>query len=114
MTFDIYKLRFQTPLHISKGKLNSYESSESMLHSDTIKSALFVSLLNLYEETVASDFMEKVTVSSAFPFNVTGCWLPKPLSFSFGDLETAENRKKLKKIEIIYFCEKFKNIDLQF
>lgn len=98
MIFDIYKLKFQTPLHLSKGKLNSYESSDTVLHSDTLKSALFVSMLHLYSETEANVFMDTVQVSSAFPFDETACWLPRPLSFSFGDTETADNRKVFKKI----------------
>ena len=99
MIFDIYKLSFKSPLHLSKGKLNSYESSDVTLHSDTIKSALFVSMLQLYNVAEANNFMETVNVSSAFPFNELGCWLPKPLSFSFGALETSDNRKKLKQIK---------------
>lgn len=98
-TYDIYKLYFQTPMHISIGKLNSYESSDDRLHSDTLKSALFVSLLQLYGETEAKAFMEAVQVSSAFPFDEQGCWLPRPLSFSFGTMETPDNRKALKKIQ---------------
>jgi CRISPR-associated protein Csm4 len=97
MIFDIFKLHFRTPLHLSKGKLNSYESSETTLHSDTLKSALFVSMLHLYDEDEANTFMDSVQVSSAFPFDETGCWLPRPLSFSFDD-KSAGNRKKYKGI----------------
>jgi len=97
MIFDIYKLRFQTPLHISKGKINSYESSDATLHSDTIKSALFVCIIQLFDEATAVSFMQIVRVSSAFPFVEENCWLPKPLSFYFKDT-TVENRKKFKDV----------------
>ena len=99
MIFDIYQLHFQTALHLSKGKLNTYESSETTIHSDTLKSALFVSLLHLYDESVATDFMCKVQVSSAFPFDKEHHWLPRPLSFSFAK-ETAENRKEFKDVKL--------------
>ncbi len=98
MTFHIYKLRFQTALHLSKGKLNSYESSDATLHSDTLKSALFVSMLHLYDETEANAFMDSVQVSSAFPFDKEHYWLPRPLSFKF-DHETPDNRKALKAVK---------------
>jgi CRISPR-associated protein Csm4 len=98
-SFDIYKLYFRTPLHISKGKLNTYESSDDRLHSDTLKSALFVCLLQLYGETEANVFMDSVKLSSAFPFDDKHYWLPRPLSFSFAQLETPDNRKALKKIQ---------------
>jgi CRISPR-associated protein Csm4 len=97
-TFNIYKLHFQTALHLSKGKLNSYESSNATLHSDTLKSALFVSMLHLYDEAEANAFMDAVQVSSAFPFDKDQYWLPRPLSFSF-DHENADNRKALKDIK---------------
>ena len=42
MSFDIIRLHFRQPLHLSRGKLNTYESSEHTLHSDTLQAALFV------------------------------------------------------------------------
>jgi len=54
-------------------------------------------MLQLFDAVVAKDFMEKIVVSSAFPFDETGFWLPRPFSFKFEN-ETSENRKKLKKI----------------
>jgi CRISPR-associated protein Csm4 len=97
-SFDIYKLHFQTALHLSKGKLNSYESSDTTLHSDTLKSALFVSMLHLYDEVEANAFMDSVQVSSAFPFDKDNFWLPRPVSFEFAD-KTTDNRKKFKGVK---------------
>jgi CRISPR-associated protein Csm4 len=99
-TFDIVHLRFQTPLHISRGKTGSYESSQEMLHSDTLAAALYVTALQLYGQTVADEFKDKIRLSSAFPFDTDGYWLPKPLSFSI-DIYGATHRKELKKIKYL-------------
>ena len=98
--FNIIKLHFQTPLHISRGKTGSYESSQEMLHSDTLAAALYVTALQLYGQSVADDFKDKVRLSSAFPFDTEGYWLPKPLSFSIDNYGVAY-RKELKKIKYI-------------
>jgi CRISPR/Cas system CSM-associated protein Csm4 (group 5 of RAMP superfamily) len=98
--FKIYKLTFQTPLHLSKGKTGSYESSDAVLHSDTIKSALYVAALQLDRKVFADKMLKELTISSAFPFDSTGCWLPRPLGFSFSD-EISTNRKEQKRIRCI-------------
>lgn len=98
MQYDIIKLFFCSPLHISKGKLNSYESSEELLHSDTIKSAIFVSVLQLFGDEEANLFMDQIVVSSAFPFDENGYYLPRPLNFRPREEHSAETRKEAKKI----------------
>lgn len=95
MTFNVYKLFFTSSLHLSRGKMASYESSDKILHSDTLKSALFANALQ-FGEAFAMDLWDKVTLSSAFPFDSSGYWLPRPVGFSFSD-ETADNRKEQKK-----------------
>ena len=96
---NIYKLKFQTAMHISRGKLNSYESSSSTLHSDSLKSAIFVSILQLYGEKTAFEFLENVCLSSAFPFEGDSYYLPRPISYK--PVENAENRKSLKKLAFL-------------
>jgi CRISPR type III-A-associated RAMP protein Csm4 len=82
MTLDIFKLYFQTPLHLSRGKLNSFESSHHTLHSDTLKSAMFVTARQLYGKDVATEaFFDSFQLSSAFPFTEEGYFFPKPLHF---------------------------------
>jgi CRISPR-associated protein Csm4 len=98
MTFTIFKLTFLAPLHLSRGKLNSYESSDTTLHSDTIKAALFVTAKQLFGLEHAEAMHERVRISSAFPFDKEGCWLPRPLGYSFAE-ETANNRKEFKGIQ---------------
>ena len=101
MIFQTVHIRFRQPVHFSKGKLNTYESSDYVLHSDTIQAALYVCALQLFGKDVAENFRNRVRVSSAFP--LTGAntyWLPKPLSFHPND---PDNRKELKKIKYLRF-----------
>jgi CRISPR-associated protein Csm4 len=44
-------------------------------------------------------------LSSAFPFDATGCWLPRPLSASFSGLENPQNRKALKGIRYLHVAQ---------
>jgi CRISPR-associated protein Csm4 len=103
--FNVYKLYFKTALHLSRGKNNSYESSDHVLHSDTIKSALYATMrLLISDEVLLQQFLEQVTVSSAFPFtddaSQTTYWLPRPLNYR-SDRETPDNRKEYKKINYV-------------
>ena len=68
MTFQVVKLKFRQPLHLSRGKLNTYESGGHILHSDTLQAALYVCALQLYGKSEANKFKENVQLSSAFPF----------------------------------------------
>lgn len=100
MNFKIVRLHFRQPLHLSRGKLNTYESSEHTLHSDTVQAALFVCALQLYDEKTANEFKDKVRISSAFPWTKAhGYWLPKPISLRLDD--TPDTRKELKKIKYL-------------
>jgi CRISPR type III-A-associated RAMP protein Csm4 len=100
MTFDVVHLHFKQPLHLSRGKMNTYESSDGTLHSDTLQAALYVAALQLYGKEVAEDFRNQVRLSSAFPFeSETGYWLPKPLAFVPED--DPDKRKDLKKIKYL-------------
>lgn len=104
-TFHVYKLYFQTSLHLSRGKQGSYESSDHALHSDTLKSALYACMRQLFaDETLSKNFMDKVTLSSAFPFQdhekETIFWLPRPLIYR-SKYENADNRKKFKGINYV-------------
>jgi len=48
-TYRVFKLRFPGGLHLAKGK-SEYDQSDTILHSDTLKSALFVCALQLFGE----------------------------------------------------------------
>ena len=100
MKIDVLKLHFKSPVHWSLGKAESYESSGDVLHSDTIKSALFAAGLQLFgDELFEIDFYSQFRVSSAFPFVGDSYFLPKPLSYH-PKVSPAE-RKKVKRINYL-------------
>ena len=77
MKLKLVKLNFTSPLHIGSGKPDHYDKSESVLHSDTIKSAVFSTSL-LFENNLGEDFFKSFTVSSAFPFLDDKLFFPVP------------------------------------
>lgn len=88
--YDIIKLKFSSPLHLSKG-LSDYASSYNTLHSDTLKSAIFSAAIELGLPVDSSnyvhddlsgqnDFLQSFKVSSAFPFYKAEYFFPKPTS----------------------------------
>src|SRR5690625_1435371 len=105
-TFRVVKLLFQSPLHIHKNK-GDYDTSEEMLHSDTISAAMAAKGYSLYDSFDGKDFMNHITVSSAFPFYGDQYFFPKPmirLPVTIEELpadESSAESKKLKKIQFI-------------
>lgn len=114
--YDIIHLRFRSGLHLSKGKEGNYDTSDRKLHSDTLKSALFVEALRLYEmdEAEKNAFFKSFQVSSAFPFycaterfasDEAVYFLPRPLlpklnqHISIAGLSEQQQGKGVKKIE---------------
>lgn len=84
MELKIAKLQFTSPLHLSRGKITLDESLD-VLHSDTLKSALFVCALDLFGDEIlrggdgdGKNFFERFTISSAFPFVQNELFFPKP------------------------------------
>lgn len=99
MEFYLIKLHFLSPLHISKGS-EDYASSEDFLHSDTLKSALFVCYSQLFENT-SHTFFDQFKLSSAFPFYKENYFFPRPfisLPIEIKEQSTSQI-KKLKKIQ---------------
>ncbi len=106
-TFDIYKLDFgDSPLHLSRGKLNTYADSEAILHSDALKSAIFVTGLELYGEGWAQTFHD-FHVSSAMPYKGEQYFFPKPLH-----IDTTVEQSQRKEIKGYKYIEQsvFQNI----
>lgn len=103
MNISIVKMRFNRPIHISKGKVDTYESSDNIIRSDTIHAALFVSALQLYGVEEAHIIKDEVTVSSAFPFTGEIYWLPRPKSFQPDNMEHRKYLKKKKFVTIDQF-----------
>ena len=117
----LYRLSFESGLHLSEGKNGTYDRSQPTLHSDTLKSALFVAALQLYgekannaENGIDIDFLESFNISSAFPWmEYRGSilyFLPKPIGL-FDDYELPsclrpdEEKLLKKKLKGIKFLE---------
>ena len=103
LEYQIIKLRFKGGLHLAKGK-NVYDESASLLHSDTLKSALFACALQLYgEEQIGEAFLDSFSLSSAYPFLKDEVFFPKPFARiqEFANLEEGKQPKKLKKVAFI-------------
>ena len=108
---EIAKLYFTSPLHLSKGK-SGLDTSFEVLHSDTLKSALFVCALELglIEGHNAVAFFESFTISSAFPFVGSELFFPRPELIPKSIAHNAKQkgkgkieRKTLKKVQ--YFSK---------
>ncbi len=103
--FKIFKLHFIAPLHLSKGKSDDYGESEEILHSDTIKSALYVCARQLFGAKEIGDddsFFNSFQISSAFPFYQDELFFPKPMTkiqpFRNEEIKEELQAKKHKKI----------------
>lgn len=111
--YNIVKMQFTTPLHLSRGQTDSYDRSDEILHSDSLKSAIFVAALMLFGNELDSaqkkkEFFDSFKVSSAFPYSGDDFFFPKPmakLNLEFSEInadnESAKLAKKLKKLEFI-------------
>lgn len=108
---QIVKLRFKGPLHIGTGRNDNYDHSDELLHSDTIKSALYVVFRQIYPGEINDDydlrFFNSFQVSSAFPFFGNELFFPKPLAGvkidiqGLGKDQSSKLSKKSKKIQFI-------------
>jgi CRISPR-associated protein Csm4 len=104
--FHLVKLNFKTPLHLSRGQTDAYDKSEETLHSDTLKSAIFVAAKMLFGDNADEVFFDAFKVSSAFPFAGDEYFFPKPMvklniDFKEKGLGESKKSKKLKKLSYI-------------
>lgn len=107
MTYTLIKLHFRAPLHISRGR-EQYESSEDILGSDALKSALFACGLQLFgaAEMGGEAFFQSFRVSSAFPFCGEEYFFPKPMARLGLKPEKSQEAKAAKKIKKLSFLGK--------
>lgn len=101
--FKVIKLTDMSVVHIGNGR-DTYDFSSSMLHSDTLMSALSSILASRGQQDKIETFMNSVTLSSAFPFYFNHYFLPKikgKLNVVVKGYPKEEYRKKLKKIQYI-------------
>jgi CRISPR-associated protein Csm4 len=96
----IVKLRFSSALHLSKGK-PTYDTSDELLHSDTLKSAIFVAACSAMPNKANEEYFKSFHVSSAFPYLCDELFFPKPLMhrLAFVEDKTNPQAKSIKKIE---------------
>lgn len=112
MTFRLFRLHFKSGLHLSKGKEGNYDRSQLTIHSDTLKSALFVAALQLYGKAVdKASFLDQFKISSAFPFCELGgqflYFLPRPMiSLEKIQLIGIHFRRQKKLLKNIQYIEK--------
>jgi len=64
----VFKLSFSGPLHIGKGLGEAYDTTDNILHSDTISGFLASIWSMQHDGTGVKEFMQQYRVSSAFPF----------------------------------------------
>lgn len=104
MEFEIIRLAFTSPLHISTGG-NYYDRGEALLRSDTIYSAMVQQMATFNKNLPEKP--EGFTFSSCFPYSKNRkkefeYFFPKPAIKGFRDLEkSAIDPKKIKKIKWI-------------
>lgn len=108
--YHLFKLHFKTPLHLSLGQNEVYESSHEILHSDTLKAAIYACGVQLYgKENMSKDFLEAFSISSAFPFKGQEYFFPKPmskLSLTFESAQADKEAVAAKKIKKLGFIGK--------
>lgn len=106
MNFTLIKLEFNSPLHISKG-WGEYDNSDFIIHSDTLKSAIYAVGLNLYPEwrNHYQEFNDSFFISSCFPFSGDEYFFPvlfpDETKFNIVDDGTENTHKKIKRIEYL-------------
>jgi CRISPR type III-A-associated RAMP protein Csm4 len=101
--YNVIKLKQLTPIHIGTGKEN-YDFSSSILESDTLLAAIAAirAMQGKKEDTL--NFLESVTISSAFPYWRKSFFLPKmqgKVNIKVNDEDERISRKALKKITYI-------------
>lgn len=124
--YKIIRLQnFRGGLHLARGLTNAYDKSLKTLHSDTIKSAIFVCALQLFPEIgeagdkdeyqAGQDFLDKFKVSSAFPFVGDNHYLPtieipRPYNFEKKSNLTDKEKKKILYLRDDLFKQYIKDI----
>lgn len=119
--YPIIKIRFNTPLHLSRGQTEDYGHSQELICSDTLKGALCaMGITNLDQQGFdPGGFMDSFRISSAFPFKGDDYYLPKPfvrLPVTIDNEDEASISKMLKKLSFVHidlFSEILKGNDVK-
>ena len=81
-THKVFKLKFQTPLHLNPGRRDSYEESDEFIPGDSLKAALVAAAFRSGYKPVMDNpdsFQDSIRLSSAFPYLNDHLFLPKPM-----------------------------------
>ena len=103
--YTAIKMTGMTPLHIGTGREN-YDFSESILHSDTISSALAALRAQNGKAEDIESFMKSFCISSAFPYFKERFFLPRlagRINVRIQRMSENEYRKKLKNVKYLEF-----------
>ncbi len=95
--FNIYRLFFDSPLHIGNRR-DDYGISLQTVQSDTLYAAIISSLAKT-GKAIPDDGDLGCTVSSLFPFSGDCLFLPKPMTYTIPDGIAPQEIKKYKKIQ---------------
>lgn len=105
--YTVYKLHFNSPLHLSHGKHDQYDKAASRLHSDSILAAVYAVASKWFSQSDMAKpeiFFHDWVISSAFPFIGEHLFFPKPfvkLNIQVEDQPEEKLPKTLKKLEWI-------------
>jgi len=104
MIYDIFHLRFSTPLHIGKGGAD-LDDTDVIYRSDSLKSAIYATGLPIFNDwSDPTGFFGNFLLSSAFPFLGNEYFVPRPIGgmeFDFTDTAVTLRAKTAKKIRYI-------------
>ena len=100
MRYTIYKLSFPNGIHIGTGNLSS---TEKVIHSDTLFSAMCIEALNMGGEEKLNLFVQmakdnQLRISDAMPYIGDTMYLPKPMIRIEGTDKDSALKKEFKNI----------------
>ena len=103
MRYTIYKLSFPNGIHIGTGNLSS---TEKVIHSDTLFSAMCIEALNMGGEEELNRFVQmakdnQLRISDAMPYIGDTMYLPKPMIRIEGTDKDSALKKEFKKLSYI-------------
>jgi len=111
---DYLKLKFTSPLHLGTNR-PGFESTDEILHSDTLFSAIINIWARLYPEDIGTFFPESsgesldfpwFQLSSAFPYCDKSLYFPKPFKkLNTGDEDNHRDPKIAKKIKKLKYLD---------
>ncbi len=108
MQAEAIKLRFVSPLHLGRGLETDYGKTETVLHSDTLKSALYALGIQLFPdwEKTPALFFDAFSISSCFPFAGSEYFFPKPFLKRKLEFSASSEHLQAKKSKRIDFLSK--------